>query len=184
VICTSATLATDGHFEHFKARCGIQATSEEHVLPPVFDYPRQALLYQPALPAFDFRAPAAYYDAVAGEIERLLEVSRGRTLCLFTSWSGLQQVSDRLQTPLRSVIWPVRAQGDAPRNALLDWFLATPYSVLLATRSFWEGVDIPGDDLSLVVMDKLPFPTPNDPLHSARMNALKEEGRDDFVEYM
>src|SRR5690606_14444059 len=69
VICTSATLATDGHFEHFKARCGIQATSEEHVLPPVFDYPRQALLYQPALPAFDFRAPAAYYDAVAGEIE-------------------------------------------------------------------------------------------------------------------
>lgn len=184
VICTSATLATNGHFEHFKARCGIATTGEEWVLPAVFDYPRQALLYQPPLRAFDFKATDAYYDAAAQEIERLLEVSRGRTLCLFTSWSGLQQVNDRLQNPAGGVIWPVRAQGDAPRNALVEWFLSTPNSVLLATRSFWEGLDIPGDDLSLVVMDKMPFPTPSDPLHSARMAALKEEGRSDFDEYM
>lgn len=184
VICTSATLATNGHFEHFKARCGIREAGEEWVLPPVFDYPRQALLYQPPLRAFDFKAPDVYYDAVAQEIERLLEVSRGRTLCLFTSWSGLQQVADRLQNPAGGIIWPVRAQGDGARNALLEWFLATPNSVLLATRSFWEGLDIPGDDLSLVVMDKMPFPTPNDPLHSARMAALEEEGRSSFGEYM
>lgn len=184
VICTSATLATNGAFVHFKARCGIERSSEELVLPTVFDYPNQALLYQPALPPFDYKAADAYYDAAAQEIERLIEVSRGRTLCLFTSWSGLQQVNDRLQNPAGGVIWPLRAQGDAPRNALLKWFMDTPNGVLLATRSFWEGVDIPGDTLSLVVMDKLPFPTPNDPLHSARMKALDEAGRNSFSEYM
>jgi ATP-dependent DNA helicase DinG len=184
VICTSATLATNGAFEHFKARCGIEKTGEELVLPTVFDYPHQALLYQPALPPFDFKASDAYYDAATQEIERLIEVSRGRTLCLFTSWSGLQQVNERLQDPVVGVIWPLRAQGDAPRNALLTWFRETPNGVLLATRSFWEGVDIPGDTLSLVVMDKLPFPTPNDPLHSARMKALEEAGHSSFGEYM
>ena len=184
VICTSATLATGGHFHHYKARCGIKATGEEAVLPTVFDYPRQALLYQPALPAYDYRNADVFYDAVAGEIERLLEVSRGRTLCLFTSWSGLQQVNDRLQASDRGVVWPVRAQGDAPRDALLSWFKATPYSVLLATRSFWEGVDIPGDDLSLVILDKMPFPTPGDPLHAARMRAIEADGRSSFEEYM
>lgn len=184
VICTSATLATGGHFHHYKARCGIKATGEEHILPTVFDYSRQALLYQPPLPAYDYRNADAFYDAVAAEIARLLEVSRGRTLCLFTSWSGLQQVNDRLQAESDGVIWPVRAQGDAPRDALLSWFKATPYSVLLATRSFWEGVDIPGDDLSLVILDKMPFPTPGDPLHGARMRAIESEGRSSFEEYM
>jgi ATP-dependent DNA helicase DinG len=184
VICTSATLATHGAFEHFKARCGIRTTGEEWVLPAVFDYPRQALLYQPALPPFDHRRADAYYAAAAAEIARLIEVSRGRTLCLFTSWSGLQQTADLLQAPGSGVIWPLRAQNDAPRNALLSWFLETPHSVLLATRSFWEGVDIPGDDLSLVVMDKLPFPTPNDPLHSARMKAIEDAGQSSFAAYM
>jgi ATP-dependent DNA helicase DinG len=121
---------------------------------------------------------------VAEEIERLLEVSRGRALCLFTSWSGLQHVSDRLQRLDSPVIWPLRAQGDAPRNALLAWFTQTPHSVLLATRSFWEGVDIPGEDLSLVVLDKMPFPTPGDPLHSARMGAIEEAGGHSFADYM
>jgi ATP-dependent DNA helicase DinG len=183
VICTSATLATNGAFAHFKARCGIEQAGEELVLPTVFDYPKQALLYQPPLPAFNFKSADVYYDAAAQEIERLIEVSRGRTLCLFTSWSGLQQVADRLQQPGRDVIWPLRAQGDAPRNALLAWFKETAHSVLLATRSFWEGVDIPGDDLSLVVMDKLPFPTPNDPLHSARAKAIDDAGGNSFGEY-
>jgi ATP-dependent DNA helicase DinG len=183
VICTSATLAANGHFEHFKQRCGIDQTCEEVVLPTVFDYPKQSLLYQPALPAYSFQKADAFYAAAAQEIERLLEVSRGRTLCLFTNWSGLQQVADRLSRLDRPVIWPLRSQGDAPRNALLEWFKETPYSVLLATRSFWEGVDIPGDDLSLVVLDKMPFPTPGDPLHSARMNAIDQDGRSSFAEY-
>jgi ATP-dependent DNA helicase DinG len=208
VICTSATLATDGRFLHFKARCGIAAAGVERVLPPVFNYGEQALLYQPPLPAYDYKSADAYYNAVAAEIERLLEVSRGRTLCLFTNWSGLQQVNDRLQASAsvnpsanpsvnpsvnpsanpapeaRAVVWPIRAQGDAPRDALLAWFKETPYSVLLATRSFWEGVDIPGEELSLVVLDKMPFPTPGDPLHGARMRALEQEGRSSFDEYM
>jgi ATP-dependent DNA helicase DinG len=184
VICTSATLATNGRFEHFKARCGINETGVERVLPSVFNYPEQALLYQPPLPAYDYKSADAYYNAVAAEIERLLEVSRGRTLCLFTNWSGLQQVNDRLQASTGAVIWPVRAQGDAPRDTLLAWFKETPHSVLLATRSFWEGVDIPGEELSLVVLDKMPFPTPGDPLHGARMKAIEQDGRSSFDDYM
>lgn len=184
VICTSATLTTNGNFVHYKQRCGLDEAGEEHVLPAVFDYPRQALLYQPALPAYDYRNADPYYSAVAAEIERLLEVSRGRSLCLFTSWSGLQQVRDRLTPKDKPLIWPMRAQGDAPRDALLTWFKSTPYSVLLATRSFWEGVDIPGDNLSLVVLDKMPFPTPGDPLHSARMAAIDSGGGNSFGDYM
>lgn len=184
VVCTSATLATGGTFAHFRARCGITDECEEEVLPAVFDYPRQALLYQPALPAFQYQASEAFYDAAGHELARLLEVSRGRALCLFTNWSGLKRVAERLRGEESQVIWPVRAQGDAPRDTLLAWFKSTPHSVLLATRSFWEGVDIPGDDLSLVVLDKMPFPTPGDPLHSARMRELKAAERDDFAEYM
>lgn len=184
VICTSATLATNGHFEHFKHRCGLQDVGEERVLPAVFDYSQQALLYQPPLPAYDYRNADGYYTAVAAEVERLLEVSRGRALCLFTSWSGLQQVNDRLKRTHTPVVWPIRAQGDAPRDALLTWFKGTPNSVLLATRSFWEGVDIPGDELSLVILDKMPFPTPGDPLHSARMTMLDQSGKNSFGDYM
>jgi ATP-dependent DNA helicase DinG len=184
VICTSATLATNGHFTHFKTRCGIDEVGEERVLPAVFNYPQQALLYQPPLPAYDYRNADHYYTQISNEIERLLQVSRGRALCLFTSWSGLQQVKDRLLTTDHPTIWPLRAQGDAPRDALLSWFKETAHSVLLATRSFWEGVDIPGDDLSLVVLDKMPFPTPNDPLHSARMKLLDESGNNSFGDYM
>ncbi|MDE0199851.1 MAG: hypothetical protein OXK78_16715 [Caldilineaceae bacterium] len=181
VICTSATLATEGSFAHFKARCGVAGEPLELIADPVFNYPEQALLYQPALPAFDWRDKAPFFDAVAAEIERLLNVSRGRALCLFTSWSGLQQVHERLH----DAAWPLRAQGQFPRSVLLDWFRETPHSVLLATKSFWEGVDLPGDDLSLVVLDKLPFPTPSDPLHEARTKALEEiEEGSSFRKYM
>ena len=170
VICTSATLATDGNFDHFKSRCGVQGQPYELVAGAVFDYSQQALLYQPQLPAFDWREREQFYDGVAAELERLLNVSRGRALCLFTSWTGLRQVRERLA----DVVWPVQAQGELPRNRLLDWFRETPHSALLATKSFWEGVDLPGDDLSLVVLDKLPFPSPSDPLHEARMKVLDE----------
>ena len=181
VICTSATLATDRHFEHFKARCGVDEGSIDLVVDTVFDYPNQALLYQPSLPAYDWRAKDLYYNAVSAEIERLLETSRGRALCLFTNWSGLQHVRD----DLAQSVWPIRAQGDYPRDALLDWFRGTPHSVLLATKSFWEGVDLPGDDLSLVVLDKMPFPTPSDPLHSARMKVLDDVAQgSSFGKYM
>ena len=181
VICTSATLSTDGNFEHYKIRCGVQGQPLELIVDSFFDYMQQAILYQPALPAFNWRAKDRFYGAAAAEIERLLNVSRGRALCLFTSWSGLQQVHERLS----NVVWPVQAQGQLPRNVMLDWFRQTPHSVLLATKSFWEGVDLPGDDLSLVVLDKLPFPTPSDPLHEARMRALDQaEDGSSFRKYM
>ena len=181
VICTSATLSTDGNFEHYKIRCGVQGQPLELIVDSFFDYMQQAILYQPALPAFNWRAKDRFYGAAAAEIERLLNVSRGRALCLFTSWSGLQQVHERLS----NVVWPVQAQGQLPRNVMLDWFRQTPHSVLLATKSFWEGVDLPGDDLSLVVLDKLPFPTPSDPLHEARMKALDQaEDGSSFRKYM
>lgn len=181
VICTSATLATGGDFSHFRTRCGVEDGPHELIVGPVFDYPRQALLYQPALPAFDWRAREPFYDAAAAEIERLLNASRGRALCLFTSWGGLQQVQARLS----GLVWPVQAQGQLPRNHLLDWFRETRNSVLLATRSFWEGVDLPGEGLSLVVLDKLPFPTPSDPLHESRMTMLdREKEGSSFRSYM
>ena len=181
VICASATLATDGNFEHFRSRCGVVGEPLDLIADAIFQYSEQALLYQPQLPAFNWRDRDPFFDAVAAEIERLLNVSRGRALCLFTSWSGLQQVHERL----RGSVWPLQAQGELPRNALLDWFRDTPHSVLLATKSFWEGVDLPGDDLSLVVLDKLPFPTPSDPLHEARMKALDEaEAGSSFRRYM
>lgn len=181
VICTSATLTTDGTFAYFKSRCGVVDEPIERIASTVFDYPKQTLLYQPALPAYNWRAKDHFYDAVAAETARLLNVSRGRALCLFTSWGGLQQVHERLT----DVIWPLQAQGQVPRTALLDWFRETPYSVLLATKSFWEGVDLPGDDLSLVVLDKMPFPTPSDPLHSARMETLDElDAGSSFSKYM
>ena len=182
VICTSATLATGGGFEHFATRCGVANVGAALVAPPVFDYPSQALLYQPELTSYAWANRAGFYAAVADEIRRLLEVSRGRALCLFTSWGGLQQARERLAPG--DTVWPVRAQGDAPREALLQWFRDTPHSVLLATRSFWEGVDIPGDELSLVVVDKLPFPTPSDPLHAARMKAVDDGGDSSFGQYM
>jgi ATP-dependent DNA helicase DinG len=93
----------------------------------------------------------------------------------------LQHVRDELTHS----IWPIRAQGEYPRDALLDWFRGTQHSVLLATKSFWEGVDLPGDDLSLVVLDKMPFPTPSDPLHSARMKTLDDAAQgSSFGKYM
>jgi|GEM_PF-168283 len=185
VVCTSATLSTKNNFDHFKIRCGVLNAAEEMVLPAVFDYPQQALLYQPNLPSFNYRAPEPYYEAVANEIGRLLEASRGRALCLFTSWKALDEVRKRLMEADNPPIWPMRSQGDTARDALLAWFKATPHSVMLATRSFWEGVDIPGDDLSLVVLDKMPFPTPSDPLHSARMKVIDEEREGkSFGEYM
>ncbi|MBK7782803.1 MAG: ATP-dependent DNA helicase [Ardenticatenia bacterium] len=182
VICTSATLAASDGFRSVTTRLGIARPPLELVTETVFDYPAQALLYQPALPEFRWDQREVYYDAVAAEIERLLSASRGRALCLFTSWAGLEQTAARLRE--RSCFWPLRAQGDAPREALLAWFRGRAHSVLLATRAFWEGVDVQGEDLSLVVLDKLPFPSPNDPLHGARMKAVEAAGGSSFDDYL
>ncbi len=180
VICTSATLSTGGDFGLFRSRCGIQAPPIELIGAPVFDFAQQARVYLPSLTAYDWGNRDSYFDAVAEEIRRLLEVSRGRAFCLFTSWSGLQYVSEKLRGLLP---WPILRQGDLPRPELLRRFRDIPHSVLFGTKSFWEGVDVPGEALSMVVIDKLPFPSPRDPLHQARAERISDEGGNAFTEY-
>jgi ATP-dependent DNA helicase DinG len=180
VICTSATLATGGTFDLFKSRCGIADKPLELIGDQVFDFANQSRVYLPELRAYDWENREKYFDAVADETYRLLEVSRGRSFCLFTSWAGMQYVAEKLRDKLP---WPVLVQGELPRSELLRLFKSVPHCVLFGTRSFWEGVDVPGDALSLVSIDKLPFPSPRDPLHEARTERIEKEGGNAFVEY-
>jgi ATP-dependent DNA helicase DinG len=177
VILTSATLAVGGKFDYLKQRLGV-SPSNERVLPQEFDYPTQALLYlPPALP--DVRQPTFAVSA-ADEITRLLEISQGRAFCLFTSYAQMKDLYERVSGRLN---FPMLLQGTAPRSILLDRFRTTPHAVLFATSSFWQGVDVPGAQLSCVIIDKLPFAVPSDPIVAARVRALEEDGRNAFAEY-
>lgn len=176
-VLTSATLSVGGSFEYVRARLGIGEATQLRV-PSEFDYARQAVLYLPR----HMPEPRAttFADAVAREAAALVRRSRGRAFLLFTSHAMLHAVHERL----RSVIdYPLLVQGAAPRPALLDAFRTTPHAVLLATSSFWQGVDVAGEQLSLVVIDKLPFASPADPITAARIEALTERGGDPFHEY-
>jgi ATP-dependent DNA helicase DinG len=177
VVLTSATLAVGGRFDYLKQRLGVMPANEV-VLPQEFDYPEQALLYIPrALP--DVRNPA-FAASAADEIARLLEISRGRAFCLFTSYVQMRDVYERVSSRVK---FPLLLQGTAPRSILLDRFRSTPHAVLFATASFWQGVDVPGAQLSCVIIDKLPFAVPSDPIVAARVRALEEDGRNAFAEY-
>jgi ATP-dependent DNA helicase DinG len=177
IILTSATLAVEGRFNFLKQRLGIDMASER-VLPSEFDFAEQALLYVPAaLP--DVR-DSAFPERAAQEIVRLLKISRGRAFCLFTSYSQMKDLYERVRT---QVPFPLLMQGSAPRSALLDKFRGTPGAVLFATSSFWQGVDVRGEQLSCVIVDKLPFAVPSDPVVAARVKALQEDGRNAFAEY-
>ncbi|MGB6432114.1 MAG: ATP-dependent DNA helicase [Candidatus Acidiferrales bacterium] len=178
IVLTSATLAVGGRFDFLKQRLGIPAGSVERVLPPEFDFREQALLYVPErLP--DVRN-AAFPKAAAEEIARLLEISQGRAFCLFTSYSQMNDVCARVRN---KVEFPLLVQGTAPRSTLLERFRMTPSAVLFATSSFWQGVDVPGAQLSCVIVDRLPFAVPSDPIVAARVRALEEDGRNAFAEY-
>ena len=177
VVLTSATLAVGGRFDYLKQRLGVMPANET-VLPQEFDYPEQALLYIPrALP--DVRNPA-FAPSAADEIARLLEISRGRAFCLFTSYMQMRDIYERVSSRVK---FPLLLQGTAPRSILLDRFRSTPHAVLFATSSFWQGVDVPGAQLSCVIIDKLPFAVPSDPIVAARVRALEEDGRNAFAEY-
>ena len=177
IILTSATLAIEGRFNFLKQRLGVDMASER-VLPSEFDFPQQALLYIPAtLP--DVR-DVAFPERAAQEIVRLLEISRGRAFCLFTSYSQMNDLYERVRT---RVPFPMLIQGSAPRSALLEKFRTTESAVLFATSSFWQGVDVRGEQLSCVIVDKLPFAVPSDPIVAARVKALQEDGRNPFAEY-
>jgi len=177
VVLTSATLAVGGRFDYLKQRLGVQPSKEE-VLPQEFNFREQALLYIPeSLP--DVRNPA-FGERAAQEIIELLEISHGRAFCLFTSNAQMRDLHERVSGRVR---FPLLLQGTAPRTILLDRFRTTPNAVLFATASFWQGVDVPGAQLSCVIIDKLPFAVPSDPIVAARVRALEEDGRNAFAEY-
>src|SRR5579872_407823 len=177
IILTSATLAVEGRFNFLKQRLGVDMASER-VLPSEFDFGDQALFYVPAtLP--DVRDPG-FPERAAQEIVRLLEISRGRAFCLFTSYSQMKDLHERVRT---RVPYPLLIQGSAPRSALLEKFRNTPGAVLFATSSFWQGVDVRGEQLSCVIVDRLPFAVPSDPIVAARVRALQDDGRNPFAEY-
>ena len=177
VVLTSATLTVGGRFDFLKQRLGIPA-ARERVLPQEFDFSRQALLYIPAaLP--DVR-DSRFTQQAAEEVARLLGLSCGRAFCLFTSYSQMKDIYERVRA---QSTFPLLVQGTAPRSVLLERFRTTPNAVLFATASFWQGVDVPGEQLSCVIIDRLPFAVPTDPVVAARVGALQEDGRNAFAEY-
>jgi len=177
VVLTSATLTVQGGFEHIRKRLGL-SEARELVVPSHFKYGEQALLYlPPEMP--DPREPE-FAEAAARCIQRVLELSRGRAFCLFTSYAQMRELYERL---LPVLDFPILLHGAAPRKALLDEFRATPNAVLFGTSSFWQGVDVQGEALSCVIIDRLPFAVPSDPVVSARMKAIEENGGKPFFDY-
>ena len=176
-VLTSATLAVGGGFDYIRKRLGMEH-ARDAVLPSHFDYPSQAVLYVPPdLP--DPRTPQ-FTARAAERIRKLLEVTRGRAFVLFTSYAQMNDVYQRL---LGELEFPMLRQGDAPKTALLEEFRLTPNAVLFATSSFWQGVDVQGDQLSCVIIDRLPFAVPSDPVVAARVKAIDAEGGNAFFQY-
>jgi ATP-dependent DNA helicase DinG len=175
-IFLSATLAVGEDFSHFTSSLGLEDATTACWASP-FDFQQQALLYVPqSLP--DPNSPA-YQAAMAESVVPVLESSRGRAFLLFTSHRSLQQVA-RYLAP--QIDYPLLVQGEAPRSILLERFRALGNAVLLGTASFWEGVDVRGDALSVVVIDRLPFSPPDDPVLSAKLASLRRQGHDPFTE--
>jgi len=178
VVCTSATLATAGSFHFAKARLGAPPEAHELVVASPFDFAARAALYlpddlpEPADPAFD--------DAAADRIAELARVTDGGAFVLCTSTRAMKSLHTRVRARLDL---PVMVQGERPKHLLLSRFRASGRSVLVATMSFWEGVDVPGWALRLVVIDKIPFAPPTDPVVAARCERLDRDGGNGFTQY-
>ena len=176
IILTSATLTVANSFEHFTRRLGL-ASTRELTVPSHFNYPKQCMLYlPPGMP--DPRDPD--FTAQAAErIRRMLEITQGRAFCLFTSYAQMRLLHDRM---LSELPYPLLLHGTAPRHVLLQQFRDTPNAVLFGTSSFWQGVDVQGEQLSCVIIDKLPFAVPSDPVVKARMDAIEATGGKPFFD--
>jgi len=176
VILTSATLTVGSSFDYICARLGM-IDAKTCIYPSPFNYSEQAVLYLPdhlPIPGDD-----RFYDEVAEEVSKLIHLSEGRAFVLCTSYKGLSVIKEHLED---HIDYNLLVQGEAPKQILLDSFREDIHSVLIATISFWQGVDVPGPSLSCVIIDKLPFAAPSDPITKARILSLKEEGKDPFFE--
>ena len=176
-VLTSATLTVDGTFEYIRKRLGIR-NAAEICLPSEFDFARQALMYLP--PRMPDPRSLDFSIAAGREVVEILKRTRGRAFVLFTSYATMRDVLGIAEMALD---YPIFAQGSAPRTQLLKQFRETPHAVLFATSSFWQGVDVVGEALSCVIIDKLPFASPADPVTAARIDAIRERGGDPFGEY-
>lgn len=176
-VLTSATLTVAGSFDYMLGRLGTTG-AETLCLPSEFDFTTQAVLFLPAdMP--DPRSPE-FNRSAAWQIGEILERTDGRAFVLFTSYAAMREVH-AVVSP--RISWPILMQGTAPRTALLRDFRATPNAVLFATASFWQGVDVVGDTLSCVIIDRLPFASPGDPLVKARIDAINQRGGNAFQDY-
>lgn len=178
VVFTSATLSVAGRLDYAQADLGLTGTGEGLIVPSPFDYQRQTLLYVPA----DLPPPTAeaFIDDAADRLLELLAATRGRAFVLCTSFRNMHAFHERLEGRLE---YPCLVQGQSPRSILLEKFRHTPGAVLFATMSFWQGVDVPGPALSAVIVDRLPFDPPDEPLVAAKIARLRNNGGDPFFEF-
>ena len=178
VIFTSATISTNGNFDYIRSRLGLHDEARESIYPSHFDFGRQTLLYIPR----DLPVPSdpKFGQEAAGRIIDILKITEGRALVLFTSYHNLNIAYEVLRD---KIPYRIKRQGQAPRTVLLDEFRSDIHSVLLATSSFWQGIDVPGEALSCLIIDKLPFDSPGEPLIAARITAIHDRGGNPFFEY-
>ncbi len=177
VVFTSATLSTNRTFDYIRTRLGLSDALEE-IYPSHFDFKTQTLMYIPR----DLPRPneTDFARKVAERVKDIIKMTQGRALVLFTSYHNMNLVHQFLEDRISYTIY---RQGDAPRSVLLEKFRRDIHSVLLATGSFWQGVDVPGESLSCLIVDKLPFDSPGEPLVAARIDAIREQGGNPFMEY-
>lgn len=178
IIFTSATLSTNGRFDYIRSRLGIPEDALEGIYPSHFDFKEQSLFYIP----LDLSGPntAEFAVRASDRIMEMLKITSGRALVLFTGYSNMNMVYQRINGVLP---YMVLRQGDAPKSILLEQFRSDTHSVLLATSSFWQGVDVPGESLSCLIVDKLPFDSPGDPLVSARIESISKREGNPFMDY-
>lgn len=178
LVFTSATLSTHGHFEYFRSRMGLLEDVLEGLYPSHFDFESNALLYVPR----DLPPPTdpLFTAKVSQRVLEILGITAGRGLVLFTSHHNLNAVHRLLQGRIPYTLFK---QGEAPKSVLIEKFRTDTHSVLLATGSFWQGVDVPGEALSCLIVDKLPFDSPGDPLVAARIDRIRTQSGNPFMDY-